>query len=164
LLDNFSMLRKAKGHMPEKFLDGEMPPTFLERIKKIAGDAYDWNTTAKRDVLDYDLEPFVFPPQTQWVPTDMEPFEKTGGLKFDEKIISSVTLGLRASATLATGNLSNVQEKAKVLVEAYFPAPQTPGKAQPEGGGRKEEGKGEGGKTEMESAAGGGGGNGAHAS
>lgn len=163
LLDDFSVLRKSQHDLPAEFLKDDMPPMFFERIWKITEDAYAWNTAAKRDVLDYNLEPFVFHPQAPCVAIEMEPFEKAIDIKKHERIISSVSLGLKVSATLATGTLSNVQEKAKVLVEAYFPPPQAPVKGdpnRPEGGAGagKEDGPARGGGTGMNSGGGGAGG------
>ena len=100
---------------------------FREGLRTITRDAYTWNRTAKREVLEYDLVPFVFRPREKWDPKEMEAFARAGVIvEPGEEIVSSVSLGLKASVALATERLTHVQEKAIVLVEAYLAPPQTP--------------------------------------
>ena len=124
----------AKGPRNEDkagaFFHGDNSKVFREGLRTITQDAYAWNCATKRDVLEYDLVPFVFRPQAKWDPKEMEAFERAGvTINPDEEIVSSVSLGLKASVALATERLTHVQEKAAVLVEAYFRAPPTPSKA-----------------------------------
>lgn len=99
-----------------------IPPEFIPELEGIVKSAYEWNCSAKRDLLEYDLQPFVPYPQTKWDPTHMEPFEVAGDVHIEttEGIVSPISLGLIATRALDTGPLSKVQERSKVLVDAWF--------------------------------------------
>lgn len=55
----------------------------------------------------------------------MEPFEVAGDVHIEttEGIVSPISLGLIATRALDTGPLSKVQERSKVLVDAWFRVP-----------------------------------------
>lgn len=100
-------------------------PEFDSELHQILNAAYEWNCTAKRDVLDYDVKPFVVAPESPWEPIEMEPFEKVRELD-DPKVISPVSLGLKASTVAYAGGTPRVQLKAKVLVDTWFLKPPPP--------------------------------------
>lgn len=103
--------------------DSNILISFMSGLDKLVKTAYDWNTTAKRDVLDYDLEPFAPFPHAAWDPVRMAAFEVGTIPQPRERIVAPVSLGLVASAESGTGRISEVQEKAQVLVDAWFPTP-----------------------------------------
>jgi len=100
-------------------------PEFDSELHQIWNAAYEWNCTAKRDVLDYDVKPFVVAPESPWEPMEMEPFEKVRDPD-DPKVISPVSLGLKASTVAYAGGTPRVQLKAKVLVDTWFQKPPPP--------------------------------------
>lgn len=97
----------------------DIPVGFLNGIKVILASAIDWNRTAKRDVMEYDLEPYIAGPLHPWNAETMEVFERRG-LVPEGNIISPVAMGLRASTSLNKERLCRVQEKSQVLVEEWF--------------------------------------------
>lgn len=59
-------------------LESPIPLDLVFSLEKITTAAYQWNCTAKRDVLEYNREPFSPPPRSFWNADFMVPFETTG--------------------------------------------------------------------------------------
>lgn len=109
-MDNFNALPGFQLDLPVGLLNG---------TKVILANAIDWNRIAKRDVMEYDLEPYIAYPLHPWNAETMEVFERRG-LVPEGNIISPVAMGLIASTSLNKERLRRVQEKSKVLVEEWF--------------------------------------------
>ena len=94
--------------------------------------AYEWNAVSKRDILDYDLIPFLCEPGAMLDLEEMEPFEplmNEGPVA--SRIVSSVSLGLKGHASFGLGRqgggfeggysfMTEVQERCQVLLDEWL--------------------------------------------
>lgn len=96
---------------------------FCNEINVIVSAAHEWNGVVKREVLEYDIVPFIASPSDHWNAATMEVFEferQRVPIPENQTVISPVSIGLTASAVLRRERLFEVQEKSQVLVEEWF--------------------------------------------
>lgn len=102
-----------------KISQDQLPYDFESRLKDIIESAYKWNTLVKRDILKYDFEPFIIAPGSAWDVERMDSFERVDKI-VSKEVISTVVLGVVGRVALGGRCDSQVQLKAKVLVEEWF--------------------------------------------
>lgn len=117
-----NILEKVHEHLTSVLgRDSPFPEALKPRLKALLIHAYDWNSVAKQNNLEYRLTPFVPFPSAPFDPEKMQPFESSTA-EPDEKIISLVAMGL----TLSSGRenrgpaIEVSAEKAKVLVDGWL--------------------------------------------
>jgi hypothetical protein len=97
------------------------PDSFAPGLECILNTAYDWNRIVKKDILQYDFQPYFVEPLVNWDPAIMEAFERRQTLiRPNTKVISTVSLGLVCRVSPTGARVSHVPQKARVLVEEWF--------------------------------------------